>query len=73
MRYEKLKTIMKEKRVTSTSLANELNIDRSTLYRKINMKDELDFTCSEMRKICIYLNISSDDFFLDLWVSDFTQ
>lgn len=66
MRYEKLKTIMKEKRVTSTSLANELNIDRSTLYRKINMKDELDFTCSEMRKICIYLNISSDDFFLDL-------
>ncbi|MEB8088220.1 helix-turn-helix domain-containing protein [Staphylococcus pseudoxylosus] len=66
MRYEKLKTIMKEKRVTSTSLANELNIDRSTLYRKINMKDELDFTCSEMRKICLYLNISSDDFFLDL-------
>ncbi|WP_052253433.1 helix-turn-helix domain-containing protein [Staphylococcus shinii] len=66
MRYEKLKAIMKEKRVTSTSLANELNIDRSTLYRKINMKDELDFTCSEMRKICIYLNISSDDFFLDL-------
>lgn len=73
MRYEKLKTIMKEKRVTSTSLANELNIDRSTLYRKINMKDELDFTCSEMRKICIYLNISSDEFFLDLWVSDFIQ
>ncbi|MBF0814079.1 helix-turn-helix transcriptional regulator [Staphylococcus saprophyticus] len=66
MRYEKLKTIMKEKRVTSTSLANELNIDRSTLYRKINMKDDLDFTCSEMRKICLYLNISSDDFFLDL-------
>ncbi|MGW7927555.1 helix-turn-helix domain-containing protein [Staphylococcus xylosus] len=66
MRYEKLKTIMKEKKVTSTSLARELNIDRSTLYRKINMKDELDFTCSEMRKICLYLNISSDDFFLDL-------
>lgn len=66
MRYEKLKTIMKEKKVTSTSLARELNIDRSTLYRKINMKDELDFTCSEMRKICLYLNISSDDFFLNL-------
>jgi len=66
MRYEKLKTIMKEKRVTSTSLANKLNIDRSTLYRKINMKDDLDFTCSEMREICLYLNISSDDFFLDL-------
>lgn len=66
MQYKKLKRFMKERGVTSIGLASKLNIDRSTLYRKMNQVDGADFTCSEMRKICIHLNISSDEFFLDL-------
>lgn len=66
MPYEKLKDYMKEQRVTNTELAKELNIDRSTLHRKIKMKDNLDFSCTEMRKICLYLNVSSDVFFRDI-------
>lgn len=66
MGYEKLKEIMKQENVTSTSLANKLNMDRSTLYRKINMKGDIDFTCTEMRIICLYFNVSSDEFFRDL-------
>ncbi|WP_419723907.1 helix-turn-helix domain-containing protein [Staphylococcus pseudoxylosus] len=66
MRYDKLKELMKEHGVTSTRLAVLLNMDRSTLYRKLNMKDDIDFTCTEMRNICLYFNISSDEFFCDL-------
>lgn len=66
MGYEKLKEFMKEQSVTSVKLSNELGIDRTTLYRKINMIGKKDFTCSEMRTICLYFDISSDDFFMNL-------
>lgn len=66
MGYEKLKEFMKEQNVTSVRLSNELGIDRTTLYRKINMIGKKDFTCSEMRTICLYFDISSDDFFMNL-------
>ncbi|MEP9852143.1 helix-turn-helix transcriptional regulator [Staphylococcus aureus] len=66
MRYKKLHEFMKERGVTSIGLSSKLNIDRSTLYRKMNQVNGADFTCTEMRKICILLNISSDEFFRDL-------
>lgn len=65
MNYEKLKRVMKEQKVTNTELAKELNVDRSTLYRKINMVDGVDFTCTEMRIICSYLGLQSCEFFLN--------
>lgn len=66
MGYEKLKTLMKEQNVTLVTLSNKLDIDRSTLWRKINMIKNIDFTCTEMISVCLYFDISSDDFFMDL-------
>lgn len=63
MNYEKLKEAMKKRKVTNKQLAEHLNIDRSTLYRKLNMINGNDFTCSEMRSICLFLVISGDEFF----------
>ncbi|WP_337227915.1 helix-turn-helix domain-containing protein [Staphylococcus succinus] len=65
MNYRKLYQYMKDRKVTNMELCEILNINRSTLYRKINRVDDIDFTCTEMRKICLYLHISSDEFFMD--------
>jgi DNA-binding Xre family transcriptional regulator len=70
MQYDKLKEIMKEQKVSSVDLAKELHIDRTTLYRKINMINGVDFTCTEMRTICLYLNVSSDEVFMTEFFSN---
>lgn len=66
MTYKKLHKYMKDRKVTNVELCEQLHINRSTLYRKINGVGAIDFTCSEMRIICKYLNISSDEFFKNL-------
>lgn len=53
----KLEYEMREKGVNITSLAHELHISRSALYRKLNGKSE--FTLSEVQHIVDFLGLKS--------------
>ncbi|WP_227394225.1 helix-turn-helix domain-containing protein [Jeotgalibacillus aurantiacus] len=66
--YSKLKLYLKDIGVTQAELAARVGIDRINLNKKINGHGP-DFSASEIRRICLELNISSDAFFIDHKVS----
>lgn len=62
-RYAVLKSILVEKNISQTKLADAIGMDRSTFNIKINRHQGRDFTLQEALKISKYLNVSIDDFF----------
>ena len=63
----KLRGKIAEARCTVSSLAHKLNINASTLFRKINGAS--DFTRQEIIDIAAILNLSDDDV-LDIFFAD---
>ena len=57
---DKFKGKVVEKGMSIESLAEMMNLDRSTIYRKINNNGD-SFTVKELRKIVSILNLSMDD------------
>lgn len=66
--YSKLKTLLKERGITQREMAEHLEINRISFNKKLNGHG-MDFTGTEIRKICLKLNISADDFFINHKVS----
>lgn len=60
MNAKELKVEMLRKNVSMTKLAENLSIDRSALWRKMNEKGG-KFDRSEIQKISKILNLSADD------------
>lgn len=65
MNTKKLKTAMKENRVTIIEMAAALGISRSAYIRKMN--GETEFTCREITAVVDYLHLQSpmEIFFAD--------
>ncbi|AGZ24988.1 helix-turn-helix domain-containing protein [Staphylococcus pasteuri] len=63
--YNKLKGFLVEEGKSNNDLAELLHLHRTTVNHKLNRKNGADFTMSEVRKICLYLNISADIYFLN--------
>ena len=59
MNIPKLRGKMVELGFSVESLANEIGIDKSTLYRKLDEGEK--FTIGEARKIRATLNLTSDE------------
>ena len=59
MNTNKLRGKMVENGWTVDTLANEMNIDRSTLYRKLDAGEK--FTVGEARKIKDILGLSNEE------------
>ena len=59
MNILKLRGKMVEKECNVDSLATELEIDRATVYRKLN--DAEKFTVGEARKITTLLDLTKDE------------
>lgn len=59
MNTNKLRGKMVENGLTVDTLANEMNIDRSTLYRKLDAGEK--FTVGEARKIKDILGLSNEE------------
>lgn len=59
MNIKKLKGKMVEKGLNVESLATHMDIDRSTLYRKLT--DAEKFTVGEVQKLKDILNLTTDD------------
>lgn len=66
--YSKLKGLLKERGILQREMAEYLEMDRITFNKKINGHGT-DFTGTEIRKICLKLKISADDFFINNKVS----
>lgn len=59
MNILKLKGKMVEKGVSAENLATEIDVDRSTLYRKL--KSGESFTVGEVQKIITALDLTRDE------------
>lgn len=55
---------MKKQKITTNELSDAIGVHRTTFYRKINMIDKFDFSGTEIRAICNYLEIDSNDYFM---------
>lgn len=63
MPYTKLKAYLKEIGMEQKELAKLLGKSTSALNQNLNGTGG-DFSLSEVRKICLFLDISADDFFV---------
>lgn len=66
--YSKLKAYLDEIGLPQVELAKILGLSKSALNQKLNGTGG-DFSLREVRKICLTLNISADEFFIDQNVS----
>ena len=57
---DKLKKVITQKGETIESVANAVNIDKSTLYRRLSSRGE-DFSIAEVNGICSFLKMSQKD------------
>ena len=57
---DKLKGVMKEKRINVETLASMIGIDRATLYRKLNSAGET-FTIKEANQIVQILGLTREE------------
>ena len=64
--YNKLKGLLKERGINNSDLAELLNVHRVTVSNKLNRSQSADFTMTEVRKLCLYLDISADIYFLSV-------
>lgn len=64
--YNKLKGLLKERGINNSDLAELLNVHRVTVSNKLNRSQGADFTMTEVRKLCLYLDISADIYFLNV-------
>lgn len=64
--YNKLKGLLKERGINNSDLAELLNVHRVTVSNKLNRSQGADFTMTEVRKLCLYLDISADIYFLSV-------
>lgn len=64
--YNKLKGLLKERGINNSDLAELLSVHRVTVSNKLNRSQGADFTMTEVRKICLYLDISADIYFLSV-------
>ncbi|PTF03945.1 transcriptional regulator [Staphylococcus devriesei] len=64
--YNKLKGLLKERSINNSDLAELLNVHRVTVSNKLNRSQGADFTMTEVRKLCLYLDISADIYFLSV-------
>ncbi|OFR11791.1 transcriptional regulator [Staphylococcus sp. HMSC078E07] len=64
--YNKLKGILKERGINNSDLAELLSVHRVTVSNKLNRSQGADFTMTEVRKLCLYLDISADIYFLSV-------
>lgn len=62
--YNKLKGLLKERGINNSDLAELLSVHRVTVSNKLNRSQGADFTMTEVRKLCLYLDISADIYFL---------
>lgn len=60
MNVNKLKGKIVEKGMNLSDVANQIGVDRSTLYRKINAQGD-NLTVSEVSRIATVLDLSSDE------------
>ncbi|NBK47382.1 XRE family transcriptional regulator [Staphylococcus delphini] len=63
--YNKLKGLLTERNIKNKDLAELLDIHRTTVNKKLNRTDGNDFSMTEVRKICLHLDISADIYFLN--------
>lgn len=70
--YTKLKAYLQEINMTQEELAKILNKSPSALNQNLNGTGG-DFSLSEVRKICVFLGISADEFFVEPQVSKTKQ
>lgn len=63
--YNKLKGLLTERGIKNKDLAELLDINRTTVNKKLNRTNGNDFSMSEVRAICLYLDISADIYFLN--------
>lgn len=63
--YNKLKGLLTERNIKNKDLAELLDIHRITVNKNLNRTDGNDFSMTEVRKICLYLDISADIYFLN--------
>ena len=61
--YNKLKGLLKERGINNSDLAELLSVHRVTVSNKLNRSQGADFTMTEVRKLCLYLDISADIYF----------
>lgn len=64
--YNKLKGLLKERGINNSDLAELLSVHRVTVSNKLNRSQGADFTMTEVRKLCLYLGISADIYFLSV-------
>ncbi|WP_048668069.1 helix-turn-helix domain-containing protein [Staphylococcus haemolyticus] len=64
--YSKLKGLLKERGINHDELADLLDVHRVTVSNKLNRSHGADFTMTEVRKLCLYLEVSADIYFLNL-------
>lgn len=57
---ERLRQVMDDKALSVSGLANAINVDMTTVYRKMKANGE-SFTVGEMHKIVEVLNLSPSD------------
>ncbi|HHX69841.1 MAG TPA: helix-turn-helix transcriptional regulator [Gallicola sp.] len=65
--YNRLKAALVERGLTQDHIAKLLNLSKSTVNQKIN--GSLDFTFSEVEKICDDLSVSTDIFLTKSYTS----
>ncbi|MDU7036532.1 MAG: helix-turn-helix transcriptional regulator [Staphylococcus simulans] len=63
--YNKLKGLLIERGIKNKDLADLLDVNRTTVNKKLNRTNGNDFSMTEVRKICLYLDISADIYFLN--------
>lgn len=61
--YNKLKGYLAEHNIKHKDVASLINVTHTTFSKKIT-RNGAEFTADEIRSICKYYNISSDEFFL---------
>ncbi|MEK5011633.1 helix-turn-helix transcriptional regulator [Staphylococcus sp. FSL H8-0476] len=64
--YSKLKGLLKERGINHDELADLLDVHRVTVSNKLNRSHGADFTMTEVRKLCLYLEVSADIYFLNV-------
>ncbi len=70
--YTKLKAYLDEIDMNQVELGAIINKSKSAINQKLNGTGG-DFSLSEVRKICLTLGISSDEFFVEQGVSKAKQ
>lgn len=71
--YNKLKGLLKERGINNSDLAELLSVHRVTVSNKLNRSQGADFTMTEVRKLCLYLDISADIYFLSVGCENTTK